>query len=193
VPRNLTADMVAALDADWIRPILFVTLNFTSTPVYLWSGAGSIVWSGQTWLGLGPLLSVSSTEETSTVEAKGITITLSGLDTTLLPDTLADFQLGLPVDVYLGVFASNGTIVSSPISAWAGRTDQPTITIDGATASIAIACESRLLDMNVPAERRYTNEDQQMTWPGDVCFQFVDSLQEMTLFWGGYPLSQNNI
>jgi len=31
---------------------------------------------------------------------------------------------------------------------WAGRTDQPTIEMDGSTATISINCENRLVEMN---------------------------------------------
>ena len=194
MPRlGITSSMVTALAADWIRPALFVNLTFVSGPVYLCSGVGNLSWNGQTWTGMGSLLTMSTSEDALAVEAKGITVTLSGLDGSLLPDCLSEFRLGLAVNAYLGAFASDGTIISTPVTAWAGRMDKPTITMSGDTASIAIACESRLLDMNIPVERRYTNEDQQSTWPGDLGFMFVDALQEMTLFWGGYPLSQNNI
>lgn len=37
-----------------------------------------------------------------TLEARGLTLTLSGIDTTLLPDVLGEFQTGTPVIVYLG-------------------------------------------------------------------------------------------
>jgi hypothetical protein len=76
---------------------------------------------------------------------------------------------------------------------WSGRTDIPEISYDGETATITIACENRLADSNIPVDRRYTNQDQQMTWPGDLCFQFVDGLQEMTLFIGGQANTTNNI
>ena len=34
-------------------------------------------------------------------------------------------------------------------------------------------------------ERRYTHDDQQIDFPGDLGFEFVPKLQELNLVWGG--------
>jgi hypothetical protein len=47
--------------------------------------------------------------------------------------------------------------------------------------------------MNVPANRRYTQEDQQRDYPGDLGFQFVNSIQESQIFWGPGPGTSNNL
>src|ERR1019366_8102729 len=99
--------------------------------VYIWSGMGPIVWSGHTWKGAGLILSISALEEGSTVEARGITLSLSGIDTTLLPIVLEDYKLGGAVTVYLAAFDSSGVIVADPIPAWGGRMDHPNVKIDG--------------------------------------------------------------
>jgi hypothetical protein len=192
MPRAMSSGMLAALQATELFPAIFVTAAFRSATVYIWSGIGTIDWNGQTWLGLGSFLDISPAEDGTTVEAKGITLTLSGIDPTLLPEALGDFQLGLPVSVQFGLY-SGGTLIESPITTWAGRMDQPTIDVDATAAVITINCENRLLDMNVPVDRRYTSVDQQRDYPGDLGFQFVNALQERTLFWGNYPNSQNNI
>jgi len=62
------------------------------------------MWDSQTWLGVGGIIGFSTPEDSSSVEAKGITITLSGLDATLLPEALTDVKLGLPVTIYLGLY-----------------------------------------------------------------------------------------
>jgi hypothetical protein len=192
MPRAMSADMLAALQATELLPAIFVQASFASLTAYIWSGVGTIDWNGQTWTGLGSFLGLSTSEDGVNVEARGITITLSGIDPTLLAEALDDFQLGLPVTVYLGLYSS-GSLLDSPLTTWAGRMDQPTIDVTADEAVISINCESRLIDMNVPVDRRYTNIDQQRDFPGDLGFQFVDSLQQKTLFWGNFPNSQNNI
>lgn len=184
--------MLTALQATDLQPALFVSATFASETVYVWSGVGSITWNGETWQGLGGLLGVSVTEDGSTVEARGITIALSALNPTLLAEALGDYQLGLPVTVYLGLY-SGGSLISSPITTWAGRIDQPTVDVGADTATIAIACENRLIDMNIAVDRRLTNVDQQMLAPGDLGLIFTAGLQEQTLFWGHYPATGANI
>ena len=193
MPRNLSSSMLAALSAPVINPALFCEITFANGPVYIWSGIGPVSWNSQTWIGVGSFLNISSPEDSSSVEAKGITITLSGIDPTLLPNALTELQLGLPVLVYLAVYDSSHTLINTPVIAWAGRTDQPTIDVSANEVSIALNCENRLMDMNVSVDRRYTNEDAQLDNPGDLGFMFVDGLQETTLFWGGYPNASQNV
>jgi hypothetical protein len=195
MPRVMSTAMLNALTSSEMFPALFLQAGFATGPVYLWSGFGSITWGGRAWLGIGTLGSISMIEEGTAVEAKGIALKLSGIDTTLLGDVLGEFHLGLPVIVYLGAFAPGGpsSLIANPIPIWTGRMDQPTLDISGTTSSISIACESRFIDMNVAVDRRYTNDDQQRDWPGDLGFMFVQAIQEMTLYWGTSPTSTNNI
>jgi len=188
----MTPAQLAACQAPQLAPAIFVQLTFASTTIYVWSGLGSILWNGQTWMGLGALLGLAPVEEGTTVEARGMTVRLSGIDPALLPECLGDFQLGLPAVIYFDVYA-NGALTGSPLTAWSGRMDQPTLDVAADTATIAIACESRLVDLNIAVDRRYTLEDQQMDWPGDLGFVFTAGLQEQALFWGNYPNTSNNI
>jgi len=193
VPRNLSSSMLAELQKAILRPVIFVEITLANETVYLWSGYGYYSWNGQSWAGVGSLGGISVIEEAGTVEAKGITLTLSGFDASLLTDVLGHFRLGLPVLVYLGCFDQSDSLIGTPTVAWAGRIDQPIVDVSATAAEISINCENRLLDMNTLVYRRYTNEDQQMDHPGDRAFEFVNSLQEVTIYWGRTPNSTNNI
>src|ERR1700683_3167224 len=115
MPRDMTAAYLAAIQSGILRPVLFVEATFTSGPIYVWSGIGTIVWGGNTWVGIGNLGSISTIEEGSAVSAKGITLTLSGSDPTLLTGVTAEFQVGLPALVWLGVYDENGVLIGNPV------------------------------------------------------------------------------
>ena len=193
MPRAMSADYLAAIQSAALRPALFVEANFTSGPIYVWSGVGSIIWGGHTWTGLGSLGNVSMIEEGATVEAKGITLSLSGIDSALLTGILDEFQVGLPAIVSLGLFNVAGALIADPVGCFVGQMDQPTLDVTGTSATISINCESRLIEMNVAVDRRYTNEDQQRDYPGDRGFEFVNSIQQAQIYWGRTPSSVNNL
>jgi hypothetical protein len=193
MPRPMSSAMLAALQQPVLRCALFAQISFTSATVYVWSGVGTITWNGQTWTGLGDLLGVAAVEDGTTVEARGISITLGGLDAALLADCQNEYRLGLPAAVYFGLFDAGSELIATPITSWAGRTDRPEIEVDADKATITINCESRLIDMNAAVDRRVTHQDQQMNWPGDNGHMFVPGLQELTTFWGGYPQTGNNV
>lgn len=190
---DATDDFIAALEAPLLRPAFLVSIQFASSTVYAWSGTGTLTWNGVDFAGVGSMGEVAVVEEGSSVQARGTTLTLSGIDLNLLGDALNDLRQGLPVTIWLALFDETPAVIGNPVIAFRGRVDQPTITVNGNTATIQINCESRLMDLNVPATRRYTNEDQWRDWPGDRGFEFVNSVQEVTIYWGRTPNSSNNL
>ena len=184
--------MLTAIQSSALYPAVFVQLTFQSGPVYIWSGLGTVNWNGQNWIGVGALGGVSAIEEGSSVEAKGVTLTLSGFDSTLLPDVMGEFALLLPVTIYFGAFNS-GVLIDNPIASFVGQMDQPMVEINGETATISINCESALIALNEATDRRYTNDDQQRDWPGDLGMSYVMSIQEISLQWGQQTNVTSNI
>ena len=63
-------------------------------------------------------------------------------------------------------------------SRWTQSTEMLPRMIDGAEPSVALACESRLVDLKRAEVRRYTDADQQAEYPGDRFFEFVPALHE---------------
>jgi len=192
MPRNCTTTFINALLEPVIRPALFIQATFVNETVYLWTGVGSIVWNYQTWVGLGGALSVSTIEEVATVEAKGVSISLSGIDNNLLQECLNEFQVSLPVYVYFGLFDGSGNLLPNPVTSFAGRMDQPTVDIDTQTSTITIACESLLMDMNVALPWRYDAITQAIFYPNDLAFSFVNSIQNVPVYWGQTATSNGN-
>src|SRR5580765_4937422 len=185
MPRpGATPEVLVALASTIIRPAIFVKATFFTGDLFLWTGLGNISWGGETWLGIGSLGGISVIEDGASVEARGITLTLSGIVQSVLADVLQELQLGAPVIVYLGLFDETGTtLIPDPLVCWSGRMDQPTIEMGGNTAMLSINCENRLLEMNVAVDRRYTQDDAQISSPGDLAFQFVAGIQSRTIYW----------
>lgn len=193
MPRpDATSQFIAAIQSSYVRPGIFVEVHFTTGPVYVWSGVGSQNWNGNTYTGVGSFGMLSNVEEGSNIQARGIMLTLSGIDSTLLGDVLNDYRQGLPAVVSLGLFDSTGALIPNPICCFSGRTDQPTIEMSGESATLSIACENRLVEMNVSVQRRYTDQDQKLDYPNDRGMEYVSSIQGLTLFWGRHPSSSNN-
>ena len=86
MPRPMSSDMLAAIQAAQVLPAIFIQAQFLTGTVYIWSGYGNISWNGHTWSGVGTLLSISPIDEGSNIEARGISIGLSGLDNAMLAD-----------------------------------------------------------------------------------------------------------
>jgi hypothetical protein len=184
VARNLTAAQIAEITAQNMRPVMFVQALFTSGYIYVWSGIGPISWNGQTWSGIGSLGSVSAIPETADVAAVGIKMMLSGIPASLITSALAEVRQGSPVLIYQGFLTPAGGVVSNPNNAWQGRMDICEIAEDGATATISITAESRMLDLNRSRVKLYEKQDQAVDFPADLGFDYVPGLQELSIVWG---------
>ena len=63
--------------------------------------------------------------------------------------------------------------------------DVMSIQESGEQATINITGESRLIDLEIARERRYTSEDQKIDFPDDKGLEFVADLQDKQIIWGG--------
>ena len=182
--RDLTSGVQTAIVADQVSPILFFEGEFASGFVRVWSGIGEVSWNSYTWQGIGTLGGVGAIHESSDIQANGVTVTFSGIPSDLISLTLDDVVQGKLGKIYFGFMDANNAIIADPALMFVGRLDIPAIEEDGETASIQITYESRLIDLQKPRERRYTNEDQQLQYSGDLGFEFVPALQEQQINWG---------
>lgn len=192
MPRDMSVAMLAAIQSQVIQPAIFLQAQFLSGIVYLWTGYGNISFNGQTWTGIGDMGSITAIEEGTDVQARGITLTLSGFNASLLANVLGEIQLGFPVIIYFGLFSA-GVLIPTPITSWAGRMDQSTVDVSGDTATLSINCENRLVEMNTARNFRYTNDQQVLTYPADTAFTWIASIQARTIYWGRTPGSADNV
>lgn len=181
--RDLTGAVAAELAAATLRPVLFYEGEFSGGTLRLWTGVATISWNSQSWTGAGNLLGVSEIAETSGIQANGVTVSLSGMNTAVIAAALDQAQQGLTGRVWLGVMDAAGAVIADPFLAFEGRLDVPEISDNGDSCTVAISYESRLIDLERPRERRITHEDQQIDYPGDLGRQYVAELQDKALLW----------
>ena len=181
--RNLDPSMQAALSAGVIVPAIMCSLTFVTGTQYIWSGVGTLVYGGNTYLGVGTLGSVGAIKESNSVVANGTTVTLSGIDATLYGDCMDDIQLGASAKLWFTLL-SQGTIIGAPYQAFSGLVDQPTVSEGGDTISITLALETRMTNLQRPRMSRYSSADQRILYPTDSFFFYVPQLNDVALVWG---------
>jgi len=186
--RTLTSGMTAVTTADVVRPVYFVRMVFDSgespSALNLWNGTGDLTYGGNTYIGTGDLLSISQITETSDISATGITVSLTGVKTSLIAVAKDHEYQGRPLSVSLGAFDASGDLVADPTVIFAGFMDTMTIAESGETSTISIACENKLIAFERAKVRRYTAEDQKIDHPTDKGFEFVTAIVEKEIIWG---------
>jgi hypothetical protein len=182
--RDITAALADALDAADLRPAILFEGVFPSGMVRIWTGAGPVEWDGKTWTGVGVLLGLGALEETSDVVASGTTVSLSGVPLDLVGLAIDEARQGQPGRIWLALLTEDRQIIADPVQAFTGRLDVPEIQEDAQSCRITISYESRLIDLNVPRNWRYTNENQQVLFAGDLGFAHVTAIQDQEITWG---------
>jgi len=158
-----------------------VELEFDSGTVRLWNGTYDATIEGETYLGSGSLLSFSEVEESGEIAARGITLSLTGIDSGFLATALGEDYQNRSARLMFGTIES-GTF--SAYTVFKGRMDVMTITEGAEFATIEITAESRLIDLERPRVFRYTSEDQKILYPTDLGLDYVSSLQDKQILWG---------
>lgn len=182
--RPMSAAMEAALEADIIYPIYFFEIGVANDEyLRLWTGMGDRSWDSKTWSGVGWALGMSETEETS--ETKATTFTLGmPANAAMIAIALGGFQKNRPCTVWQGLLSSAGVLIDTPIVIASGFTSQSEIDMDPEQPAIRISSETRIADLERARVRRYTHEDHQIDYPGDLFFQHVGGLSDRILTWG---------
>lgn len=196
--------MISALTAPVVHLAIFVQLTFGDNIVYIWNGLGPLTWSGNTFQGVGSLGQISEISEDSNVEAKNVTISLSGIPSTLVMEVAYEVRVLGTCNIWLACFNPDGSLISSPVLSYQGKMDAPEMMDDGQHCTCSISLENVLVDLNRPVYRRYTADDQQLDLAAtltrlglssstlDTGFSHVVSIQEQVEFWGTSPSSTNN-
>lgn len=181
--RTLTAGMVTEVDKAAVTPVFFVEMDFSSGFVRAWSGYGSISWDSKTWLGAGHLMEIEPLAESVDFTANGATLKLNGIPSDMIAIAIGETYQGRAATIYLGFLDSTGAVIADPIEIYAAMMDTMEIDEDGETASIMVRVESQAISLKRPREWRYTHEDQQIDYPGDLGLEYVAGLQDKELVW----------
>ncbi len=181
--RDLTAAVETALAGTNLTAMFLIELRFGSGTVYVNNLDFDKDYGGHTWLGRGRIGSISAIEEGEDLQANGVRLTLSGIDSSLVAIALTEDYQGRAVIISLALLDSNHNIIDTPVQVYRGRMDTMPIEA-GQTATITMNVEGRLVDFERPRVRRYNSEDQQIVYPTDQFFQYVPQMVSKELYWG---------
>jgi hypothetical protein len=203
--RTLPSGIQAELTKEVVYPFFAVELYFSSETIRLWTGYGELSVGGNVYLGAGTLLNISNIEETTEVEAKGASITMSGIPSSLLSLALSEPYQGRLCTIYLGMSIPKASLITQAsqeittqdlfelsiqtgetnlVEIFSGEMDQMTITEEAETCTISVTAENVLIKLERPTVRRFTDQDQKSRYPTDRGLEFIASLQDKEIFWG---------
>jgi len=181
--RDLTSGANTAAQAEVVRPVLMCKLEFDGGDVLANSSPYTITYDSDDYLGVGNMGNVSNVQESPSLSAQGITLTLSGIPSDYISISLSEDYQGRTGTIFLAFLDEDHALIDDPLPMFIGRMDTMSIEI-GDSASILLAVENRLADWHRPRIRRFTHEDQQQEYPGDTGLEYVAKIEDLEIVWG---------
>lgn len=204
--RNISPQMVSEYSDGAVNPALLVEAFFDTGTLRLWTGYGTIEWEGETFYGAGNLIGFSPIEETQDLQAKGVTVTLNGIPSSIIAIALGERSRGRRFRLYIASYTSRryvateddpgivrtedgggvlleGQLIDSPYRIFSGLMDVIEFSDNGQEAFARLNVENALIIGQRSKIRRYTAEEQKKLYPNDKGLDFINQLQDKELVW----------
>lgn len=167
-------------------PVHLFSIHLDSEILYMNDSYKTINYDSNDYLGVGHFMGFSDIEEASEVMVSTMTLSLSGIDKTMINLVLNNNYINRVVRVYTAFLDVNShVLVINPVLIFEGLTDSPTISEDpdGGKSTVAVSATNSWVDFDRKTGRHANNEEQQVLFPGDKGFEFAS--QNITnLLWG---------
>jgi len=179
VTRDINSTLLDALNQPDIQPYYAVKLEFDSGTLRLWTGYGNRTVNSEIYTGSGYLLSVSGLDEVADLSARNVTISLSGIPAQILTKALAESYQRRDATIYLGEKS-----VGQVVEVFSGKMDVMEVRDTGSTITVNLNIESKLIELERPNVRRYSEDSHKSRYPTDTFFDFINDLQDKEVVWG---------
>lgn len=182
--QGIDSSIVTALGEDLTYPFLAVKGFFDSGNVRVWSGNEDATIEGETYIGAGSLIQVSDIKETAELSSNGVSVTISGMDATVLNLALTENYQNRKLIVLVGFLDGGTNEIKGVMNMFTGRMISMNISDSTTTSTIVINAENRLIDMRRPSKLRYTSESQKFISSTDTSFNRVMQMIDKEIVWG---------
>lgn len=196
----LPATVRAQAQGQHVIASLFVTFDFRSTKLRVWEGDGELDREDLVWRGVGtridgnsnPLQSIEGLELALDGSAPQLTLTLSGVDQTVVAaarEDVANEEIeGRDLTIRIGFFDATQSPQLVPLDSlivlgvWTMQ--KPTFLATGPSLrTITLPCETLFAQRSRAPFGLLTDRDQQRRFPGDLSCQFPPTLVDRDVAW----------
>jgi len=198
--RNLHVDVNAQLTSNQLVAVPLLYLDFpdkdgtgpdTRFQKYF---AGSLtditlvnsnILPAATYIGVGGIASISSTEESLELKSNNLTVKLNGIDSSYIALALAKDYYGGDAMLALAVLNKDThTVIQDPILLFKGFMSILKVNLQDNAADVSLELESILADWERPRVKRYNSGTQKLILGTDRGFDNVADLVNKEVVWG---------
>ena len=178
--------LLDALHQPVVCTAMAVEIDFPSGTSRTHSGTGTLVIGGETFYGVGALGEIGAVVEEHTTSPTQISLTLGGLDTSLIAITLNERVIGCPVQVFLAVMDGDGAPLAANLL-YKGRVSATSLTA-GDNSGLGYTVSNIFEYWQRGSADRYTDESQRKRARTvgiiDRLMRYVAQMAERSIYWG---------
>lgn len=182
--RDLQTGFVNELTADVNRPFFLFEGDFNGTLLNYSTLSRDINYASKVWLGNGYFKDIPSVSESKRVSAASIAIQLVGEPSTIISTILNNASHQASCQLYFGFLNSAGAMVSNPYLLFKGKLSTAELADSPDQATIILTYENELINVLNNNEFRYNDGTQQLFYPSDIGFEYMEALADWSGYWG---------
>lgn len=188
--REIAAANETATLAKVVKPIIFARLDFASGVKRFHTEIGPLtvthpIHGSELYTGIGDFGGIDGDMiETTTGAPEALSLSLTGIDSTLINDYITDDYFHRDVEIMMGLQDSSGSFVADPEILFSGFMDSVAISLQDGLGQAQLTCESRGLNLLRASDWRFTDEDKQVEVNGDLLGEYIYRMADLQLFWG---------
>jgi len=162
------------LELPVVRSAWLMKAEFLSETMWAWDGRGNLTVGGQVYQGMGEVISIDGVESIPGTSAHPLTITMSGIDPTLIGYAQdMDEYKNRPFTLWQCLFDDELQPVEPLLFRGDGLMDLLSISMpDQSQRTITMTVESIWADRGQAAHATYSEADQRSRFPGDRGMDF---------------------
>lgn len=182
MPRIIDSGDVGDIQGRSTHPVILGKFLF-DTPVYVHTGLGTIIFEGDSYLGIGVQGGISGLVETFSLVPAPVEVSLSGIYPQFFNEVLNSGNYHDRIILYYAHRNDNGTLRGTPWIMYRGRLKKNRLRKGDENVAV-FTIQHVLSVLNKRRNAKYTDEEQQRRYPGDNAFARVQQMETVQLLWG---------
>tara|TARA_B110000285_G_scaffold17300_1_gene16833 strand:+ start:456 stop:1022 length:567 start_codon:yes stop_codon:yes gene_type:complete len=167
------------------RPVHLAEIIFDDENVYMNDGYKTITYDSKDYVAVGNFMGFSAIQESVEVVVSKISMSLSGVDQSMISRFLNKEYIDRPVKIYTAFLDDAQVLVANPVLIFEGRMDTPVISDDpiGGKSMMSVTATNSWVDFTRKTGRHTNHEEQQIFFAGDKGFEYASEIVK-DIVWG---------
>lgn len=193
--RRISTPNESGILAPVVKPVIFARLDFSSGVQRFHTEIGPKTavhptFGSEVYLGIGDFGGLSSeVSETTSGAPANLSLSLIGIDASLVNVSLVDDYFRRSAEIMLGLEDGAGVLLDDPEILFSGYMDKIDVVLSQGLGQMTLNLESRGTNLLTASEHRFNDETKQAEVPGDLMGEYIYRMADLQLVWAGIGLA----